>query len=90
MLPLPLNRIKYVMTDFTENNFKHWKEHPALKEYVESGIIDFTIFDATSDSEMTLYHSKVTLKPNSVKNPIVVVANYLFDTLHHDLFQVIF
>lgn len=29
-----------------------------------------------------------TLSPGSVKNPICIVANYLFDTLCHDIFQV--
>jgi hypothetical protein len=28
------------------------------------------------------------LSPGSVKNPMCIVANYLFDTLCHDIFQV--
>ena len=27
----PLGKIVYVMTDFTENNFNFWRDHPALK-----------------------------------------------------------
>ncbi len=27
----PLNKIVYVMTDFTENNFNFWRDHPSLK-----------------------------------------------------------
>ena len=39
------------------------------------------------DSTITLRSGKV-LGPGSCKNPICVVANYLFDTLYHDIFQV--
>ena len=27
----PLGKIVFVMTDFTENNFNFWRDHPALK-----------------------------------------------------------
>lgn len=29
--PFPISKIVYVMTDFTENNFNFWSQHPALK-----------------------------------------------------------
>ena len=35
-----------------------------------------------------LQHSGVIITRDSLKNPICVVANYLFDTLCHDIFQV--
>jgi hypothetical protein len=34
-----------------------------------------------------LHHSNVVIGRNTLKNPICVVANYLFDTLCHDIFQ---
>ena len=27
----PIDKIVYVMTDFTENNFNFWRDHPSLK-----------------------------------------------------------
>ena len=27
----PINKIVYVMTDFTETNFNFWRDHPSLK-----------------------------------------------------------
>lgn len=27
----PMNKIVYIMTDFTENNFNFWSDHPSLK-----------------------------------------------------------
>lgn len=84
----PYEKIVYVMTDFTQANFDFWAEHPALREYVESGNLDFAIFNATEDREITLARSGVKLEPGSCANPICIVANYLFDTLYHDIFQV--
>lgn len=76
------------MTDFTEKNFNFWKTHSKLKQYFESGQLDAGIFDAENDDEIFLWQSQIKIKRNSLKNPLVVVANYLFDTLYHDLFQV--
>ncbi len=30
-LNFPFDKIVYVMTDFTKNNFEFWKSHPSLK-----------------------------------------------------------
>jgi hypothetical protein len=84
----PFKKIVFVMTDFTEKNLKFWQDHPALKHYFESGQLDAGIFDAVNDKEIHLWKSGKTLGPNTCVNPICVVANYLFDTLYHDIFQV--
>ncbi len=46
------------------------------------------IFDAVNDTTIRLSRSGVLLGPGTCVNPICVVANYLFDTLCHDIFQV--
>lgn len=84
----PFDNFVYVMTDFTEANYKFWMNHPALKPYFESGRLDAGIFDAVNDDSIHLHFSGKTLSKNSTKNPICIVANYLFDTLYHDIFQV--
>jgi hypothetical protein len=89
MCDFPMAKIVYVMTDFTESNFKFWADHPALKPFVGSGQLDMAIFDAVNDTTIKLSRSGVELTPGSVVNPICIVANYLFDTLCHDVFQVL-
>jgi len=84
----PLNKIVFVMTDFTDKNFSFWKSHPALKKYFESGQLDAGIFDAVEDNKINLWRSGKVLSAGSCKNPVVIVANYLFDTLYHDIFQI--
>ncbi|GMH52669.1 hypothetical protein TrRE_jg1017, partial [Triparma retinervis] len=89
VLPFPVEKIVYVMTDFTESNFNFWKTHPVLHEWVEKGALEFAIFDAVNDDSIKLHNSgKVLGGDNPTDNPICVVANYLFDTLCHDIFQV--
>ncbi|GMI62452.1 hypothetical protein ScalyP_jg792 [Parmales sp. scaly parma] len=88
-LNFPVENIVYVMTDFTQTNFDFWTTHPALAPYVASGQLDFAIFDAVNGTSLSLHNSKKTIDlTNKTANPICVVANYLFDTLCHDIFQV--
>ena len=51
----PLQKIVFVMTDFTEANFDFWKNHPALSKYFKSGQLDAGIFDAVADTEIKLW-----------------------------------
>jgi SAM-dependent MidA family methyltransferase len=88
VLDFPIDKIVYVMTDFTENNFKFWMNHPQLQPFFERGILDAAIFDAVNDSSIRLVKSGRVLSPASTVNPLCIVANYLFDTLCHDIFQV--
>lgn len=59
-----------------------------LKPFLESGQLDMAIFDAVNDTTIKLSRSGVLLGPGTCVNPICIVANYLFDTLCHDIFQV--
>jgi len=87
---LDLNYIKlcYIMSDFTEKNIEFWEQHESLKTYVEKGILDFAQFDLENDAEIHLRRSGITLKKDSIKNPLIVIANYIFDTLRNDVFKV--
>ena len=88
VLDIPLRNIKYIMTDFTEQNFNFWKNHPNLKDFFDRGLLDCGLFNAVVDDEIKLYFSGKTLKSGEVANPMIIVANYLFDTLCHDVFQI--
>ena len=45
--------------------------------------------DAERDRELKLFHSGKTLGPNSLRNPVVAIANYVFDTLRQDAFRLV-
>ncbi len=78
----------YIMTDFTDNNLKFWKEHTALKPFVEKGILDFAVLDIEQDETLTLENKQITLKTGDANNPLIVFANYLFDSIVNDVFYI--
>ncbi len=84
----------YVMTDFTDSNIRAWCEHKALQTYVEQGLLDFAVYEAGQHSThaVTLMQSGHVLTPEKLagvdKNPLIVIANYIFDSIPHDIFQV--
>lgn len=85
--PLAGARFRYVMTDFAEANVRFFQAHASLRPFVEQGLLDFALFDAERDHEIRLLHAGVTLAPGSLASPLVVVANYVFDTLRQDAFS---
>lgn len=80
--------IRYLMTDFTENNVNYWRQHPKLQPYFESGRLDCAVFRPEEDSEIRLMVSGQDLAPGCLKNPLIAIANYFFDTIRQDMFQI--
>jgi hypothetical protein len=80
--------VKYVMTDFTERNLEYWRAHPRLRPFIEDGSLDLARFDAEHDQELKLTYSGEILSPGTLQNPIVVIANYLFDSIPQDAFVI--
>lgn len=79
--------IRYVMTDITESHTNFWYTHEKLQPFVEAGILDFAVYRPEDSSEINLKHSGKTLSTIDSTNPTIVIANYLFDTIRHDLFR---
>lgn len=80
--------IQYIMSDFTKNNLNFWKNHTVLQPYQQQNLLDYAIYDLENDESITLYESGLTLTSNTVKNPIIVFANYIFDSIVNDTFSV--
>lgn len=79
---------KYILSDFAERNVEYWLNHSYLKPYFESGILDCAVFDMTKDEELRLSRSGEVLKEGKLKNPLILFANYTFDSLPQDTFYV--
>ncbi len=77
---------KYIITDFAATNFEFWMNHPSLQHLTEAGLIDYGAFDSENTETLKLELSglDVTLS----KHPIILVANYVFDSLKQDAFVV--
>lgn len=81
-------RVRYLMTDLAERNLDYWRAHPWLRPFVEEGSLDFALFDAVRDEELTPVGSGEPLSAGALRNPLVVVSNYFFDSLPQDAFAV--
>lgn len=76
----------YILSDFTQANVQFWKDHYKLKSFEEKGLLDYACFDAEQDTEVYLQVAGKTIKPGSLTTPLLIIANYFFDSIPHDLF----
>ncbi|HET9210084.1 MAG TPA: hypothetical protein VFR03_06790 [Thermoanaerobaculia bacterium] len=81
-------QVRYVMTDFTESTLDPLRRHPLLQPWIERGILDFARYDASADGEIRLSRSGEVLSPQTLRNPLGVLANYVFDGIPQDAFAV--
>ncbi|TLS48903.1 tetratricopeptide repeat protein [Paenibacillus antri] len=85
---IPLPPFRYIMTDLAMNNVEAWKKHPALQSFIAEGLLDFAQFDAVHDTVLSLVGSGVTISEGELTQPLVIVANYFFDSIPQDLIYV--
>ena len=81
-------QVRYVMTDFTQSNLRGWAGQRLFKPFADAGRLDFGLFDLEKDSAIKLVRSGQTLSAGQVENPLIVFANYIFDTVSQDIFRV--
>ena len=80
--------LRYVMTDFTESNVRFWQSHIRLQPYIESGKLDFAVFNPLTEQRLSLVVSGQELNSASMQNPVIAIGNYFFDSTPVDRFQV--
>jgi tetratricopeptide (TPR) repeat protein len=78
----------FVMTDFSDTNFSSWESHPEFHAYQAVGKLDFAVFRPEDDLTLFLKFQQNTLSAENLKNPILAIGNYFFDSIKHDLFKV--
>jgi hypothetical protein len=81
-------RFRYAMTDFTESVVSWLRAHPPLRSFVEQGILDFGVFDLERDDRIVLQESGEAIGPRASERPLLVISNYVFDSLPADAFSV--
>ncbi len=78
----------YILSDIVEDNLTFFRTHPQFQAYFEKGIVDTSYFDGANSEEINLRHSKVKIRKQDLNQPIIVVANYFFDSIPNDLFLI--
>lgn len=85
---IALPSFRYVMSDLAEGNVTYWQQHPSLTPYAKRGLLDFARFDAVNDAEIRLTQSGDVIRPGDLLQPIIVIANYLFDGIPQELIYI--
>jgi tetratricopeptide (TPR) repeat protein len=78
-----------VLTDMAGANLDFLQAHPPLQPYAEAGLLDFAHFDAAAPADLRLLRSGETLsRAAATANPLLLFANYFFDSIPQDCFTV--
>lgn len=85
---MELPPFRYIMTDLATNNVEAWQKHPALQPFIARGMLDFARYDAVQDSDLLLAVSGETISRGDLRQPLVIVANYFFDSIPQELLYV--
>lgn len=78
----------YVLSDIVEENLSFFLEHPQFQVFFQKGILDVAYFDAIENKLIELRFSKKIIRAQELKQPIVAVANYFFDSIPNELYLV--
>ncbi len=78
----------YVMTDISEANIQFWEAHEQLKPFVAQGKLDFARYNPMEDDALALRQSGARLTANTLEQPLLCIANYFFDSVEQDIFEV--
>ncbi len=81
-------RFVYVMTDASASVLDFWRANPRLRPFVDAGVLDFAHLDLVDLAPLQLLSSGVTLSAGEVANPVVLIANYIFDSIPQDAFTI--
>jgi tetratricopeptide (TPR) repeat protein len=81
-------QIRFVMTDLPESNVAFWERNEALQFYVDNGVLDFAVYRPDTDKSFTLRKSGQTVTEGSIRNPLIVMNNYFFDSMKTHAFHV--
>ena len=74
---LSLEMVRYCMSDCSQDLVQTWRSNVLLARFVQSGILELELLDEQAHSSK-----------RSLQSALVVIANYVFDSLPQDAFVV--
>ena len=78
---IPPQIVRYSMADCSESLLAEWRANRCLTEFVKAGILEFQLHRAEEDAS-----SGAAANSPQATGPLVVIANYVFDSLPQDAF----
>ncbi|TBL80102.1 hypothetical protein [Paenibacillus thalictri] len=80
----PASGFRYIMTANSAESIDFWLSHRQLEPYTEGGMLDFALFDAVTDTRLSLFIQGETIDTGQLDHPVVVVANFFFEGMPQD------
>jgi tetratricopeptide (TPR) repeat protein len=74
---IPPETISYCMTDCSESLLETWRENSYLAEFLQSGMLQLERLEAGTEADSKFLNAH---------GPLVLIANYVFDSLPQDAF----
>jgi hypothetical protein len=78
----------YVLTDMVEENLQFFENHPQFQNFYSQGILDVAYYDACNNNPLHLRKANKKIGTGHLSQPIMVIANYFFDSMPADFFLV--
>jgi tetratricopeptide (TPR) repeat protein len=80
--------VRYCMTDAADGVLDEWRRNDHLAEFVANSMLEFELFRAGEGIQSPFLTGKNTGAQEPVRGPLVVIANYVFDSLPQDAFRI--
>jgi hypothetical protein len=80
------NTVRYCMTDCSENLLESWRANTFLADFVREGMLVFEQLQAGDEADSSFVTGKSPVSGGRAQGPVVVIANYVFDSLPQDAF----
>lgn len=84
---LPPDVLRYAMTDCSEMTVSAWRGNACLAEFADAGLLEFGVFQAGNQDKFR-HEDDVAQFSRQPRGPLVVIANYVFDSLPQDAFAI--
>lgn len=82
-------RVQYILSDFAQSNIDAHLSNKRLKPFLDSQMLEISVYRPDLSDSIQLAVSGRRLERGQIKNPLIVLANYFFDTIKQDAFRVI-
>lgn len=84
---IPPQMVRYSMADCSESLLAEWRANRYLAEFVKAGILEFQLHRAEEANSSAAATNSIVANPApEATGPLVVIANYVFDSLPQDAF----
>lgn len=78
----------YILTDIVEENLTFFKNHTQFQKYFKNKTLDVAYYDGRYTDNIHLHFADKFIEKDSQDQPMVVIANYFFDSIPFELVRI--